>query len=1226
MATVGIIAAVVGIVTGGGKAVKWLYETIETIGDAPESMTAVMIKMEETVSIVNGLHEFLKSKGGRDSTKPLLISIEQLEKTIIGIMLCFSRLEKKMKFARDPRTRNTKGLLRTKWLCREGTIKELIEQLNSHKLSLSMMLQLLSMQSHPSEEKRFSFSQQIEQIVQEDSELQAHLKKRASTNFGIIHESQDANMSLYDEELSGDSDSRSFKPTQLPSLNIISSDNIGMKTATDIPDGGQSSKDTRSRASQSDFREVLKSSRPYLRVKSLDSRASMISREGSLRGVTYSIFSQQSTATISNIAVYNLAISPSDLYNSEWYHFEGQKRSNDKKEPHTNFVKETYPRPRSQTSLREASYPPYSTMGKKITTQIRLTGTSLSFEPNTYTLITQSPTSFNYAKPQIRKSTKPIFYQPPSPQQDPIRHQANNSFIERKEITGEILKKLKALNNTETPMIFLWGGFGCGKTVFALDFMKGLPHLPNAQNVQKFFIDARKKRNVNEGLSLFARKLGLVPLGGHTHGIEEGAEAMWNWLSTTEDSWIIILDDVIDLDSLSRWPPLNPRGTVIVTTRIKPPREAPVVIEIGLFTEAQNIAVARNCYADYRKSTTGPTDFGFLTAVRPGDLLPAEIPAFMKAAAYKNMSLGDLVDLDTRERIRREYTIGKGYNMREHGVHLPSNGESLGKLCMAMRDDFSRRDKYWDIDMNSDKPSGLWSTRRTMTDIAAFLFPGSCSLSYLRSAEQYFHKTNTPKTPMLGHLNDGNLPLILLSDPSDQDTTKISRLAQISYISRMCTDRRAYIVRKLASWLLEFFDGRNDPHLQVTGTDVSRYAKSLVKNFIFFLVPDGPRSKPCLHACIEIIRLLRAILRFSPTDKNEPDALTLLMTILDLTMPLLTEQLRTHHIREIFGMGHNTRYLSDLADSLEFTGHEQIKQGKHEVAMKCFENVKRAYNIIRLYEEELAAEESTSADVNRPTRIYDRHTMLSWDLAIVRCLEGQKKVQESIQYLQKIQDEIETPADCVLGFCKYYEGNLHLSQQKYGNAFFCYGAAGRSFMKCPQVCQFRLAALHGKRGQILIQFGEWMRAINCLKSALNYISNNENCKDERTVRQLAWINSKLAFAHKQLSSKTDETNALAHGNSAWQAANSLDPEAPKLVTSTLHLTDISPNWEYYDNLYQEFDPYFPHIRDCPELDSNTKLVQDLPETKLGSAKASAMSQPCGSFSDVLRHPPSMLHT
>ncbi|KAF3176743.1 hypothetical protein TWF751_003068 [Orbilia oligospora] len=1243
MTTVGIVAAVVGIITGGGKAVKWLCGTIETIGDAPDSMITVMTKMQETVSIVNGLHQLLSSKSATDSAKPLLISVEQLENTIIGIMLCFSKLEKKMKFARDIENGNTKGLVRAKWLYHEKAIKELIERLNSHKISLSMMLQLLSLQSHVSEEKRLSLSMQIERNVQEDPDIQAHLKKRASVNLGAIHKPRDSNISLYDDEFNEIKDSGNFDPIMISSSGPEKKpqDDLGIATAN--PADYETSKKIGSQINQlpglgtrqinqSDFQEVLKRSRPYLRMHSLDPRASMVSREGSLRGVTYSIFSQQSIVTISNIAVYNLAISPSDLHNSDWYHFEGPKESMHRKPPPANFIKET----RSSHS---------SSHVKHGASRIRpATSPDISISPQNALRFSSRDNSMRYppASPfltgtRIGKSTESIFYHPSSLARYNEFYQGD-FFVKREEITGEILKKIKALENTETPMIFLWGGFGCGKTTFALDFIKDLPHLSNVQNVQRIFISANRGRDIDCGLSHFAINSGTGLSIGNPPGIDEKAGATWsssqtsqreawatwNWLSTTKDPWAIILDDVMDLGNISGWPPLNPRGTVIVTTRLRPPKGTAIAVEVGLFNEAQTIAVAQKYHSNYHKSTTKPADLRFLNHIQPRDLLPIEIPAFMKATADKNINLGDLVEFDTRERIRRECTVKQGYVVGTHDVNWSSDSRNRKPLYRAMWDDFSRRDKTWDIDMDSNRRLDSWSARRIMTDAAAFLFPSCCSLSRLRSAEQYFYKKNRPQPSFSDHLRDSDLPIILLPDPSDQDTAKIPKLSQVSYISRMSSTRKAYIVRNLASWLLESFNSCGDSQIDFASTGLPHHTESLVKNFLFFVDLDTLTLEPYLDTCFEIVRVLR-VLRTAlqlPSTNNEPsEILKLLVKILERIMRIVKEKLSSDYVQGKPEMSsHTVRYVSELADSLEFVGREQVKEGNHGVAVLCFQNAGRCYKALWQYEEEeeFSANKSTLPD--QSIRIYDQSNMHSCELSIAKCLEDQDKVQESIQYLQKTRREMGTPVNCVLGLFKYYEGNLHLSQQKYGDALFCYEAAGVSFTKCPQVCESRLAAIEGKRAQIFIQFGKWRRAINCLESALNYTPNHRNCEDERTLRQVAWINSKLAFANKELSSKIDDPNALTHGNSAWQAAKSLDHEAPKLVTTTLYLTAANHIWEYYNNLYQEFDPYSPHIRDCPELNSKLKLAlgQCVLETKLGSTKACTTPQPCGSLFDALR--------
>ncbi|RVD89446.1 uncharacterized protein DFL_000454 [Arthrobotrys flagrans] len=1168
MSSVTIAAAVFGLITNGTKTVEWLYGFIRTIKDAPDSMTAVATKMGETIAIIDGLHKLLESQSARESAIPPLISMERFEVTIKGIMLCFSKLEKEMAFARDPRTLSIKGLVRAKWLYHEKTIEKLIERLNSHKISLLLMIQVLSAPSHSSKEKRRSFSKQIEQTVSEDPDILAHFQRRVSTASRTIYGVHSTNISLYDDDVHCHDDSENGNPViNLPVFGPINLDRTGARTATANQDGEESSKDTQSRISHSDFQEILKNSGPYLRVHNDDPRASFISRDGSSRGVTYSIFSQQSIVTISNIAVYNLPISPSDLHNSDWYEFKSLEDSAHITVPASDPVRGTYSP--SLLAIPETV--------RNATTRIR---------PATNPQISQSiPRSLSSPMSTSPGNNKLVYCYPPSFDPSHSFSLVNHDFIEREEITAKVLKSIGMTKGRQTPIVILWGGLGCGKTELALDFMNRAPHLPSGQNAHKIFIRANEDQNIRCGLSSLSRKAKIALWHNNRSTTQEKEVAMWNWLALTDDPWVLILDDVLKLHSLSELPPLtNPRGTVIVTTRLKPETESAIAIEVGLFTDTQAVAAARKYYPHSHKHLTEPTEAEFLKFVKPLDLLPVEIRAFMKRAAEEYTTLGALAHDYTRERIRKECTVEQGYRIPTHGL------DGKIPLYQAMWDEFKRRDSSWDIDMDGLEPSGFWSTRRTMTDVAAFLSPGCRSFKCFRLADQYLYETHCSKTNKMGHLEDSNLPLVLAPNLSDQNTLKITKLAQASYILRMSPKKKFDTIRKIASWLFNVFDAHGNSQLRLTTTEFFRHLEPLVKKVTAISGVDFSFSSSYIsyevECHFEFIRVLHAALNIGtsgqqPISKYQEKVLVLFMiTLKRILSPVVDSPM--YIVPEVSIQ--TEEYIGEIADSLDFIGENELLQNNDENAIKWIEAARRHYKVLWNYQQAVVANKSKqSTNIDRPLRIHDRVNMHACQVDVAVCLRNQNKIQESIQCLQNACQEMESPAGCILGLFKYAEGESHLLQQNYSDALSCYEDAEMSFIKCPQPTEPHLAAMQAKQGYILLRLKQWNKAINRLESALNHIPSNTDSEESCTTRNRSWINSKLAYAYKNLSSNGSNVAALTYGNFAWEAAKSLDPEAPQLVTESLHLTELYSTWEYYENLYEEWDAASNRVRDCPEV-------------------------------------------
>jgi len=77
--------------------------------------------------------------------------------------------------------------------------------------------------------------------------------------------------------------------------------------------------------------------------------------------------------------------------------------------------------------------------------------------------------------------------------------------------------------------------------------------------------------------------------GAHGEDDQADAQALLEWLQTTDRSWLVVIDDVDDLDQvLDWWPHLNPHGWVLATTRQRKALAAGRTrIDVDVFTEAE---------------------------------------------------------------------------------------------------------------------------------------------------------------------------------------------------------------------------------------------------------------------------------------------------------------------------------------------------------------------------------------------------------------------------------------------------------------------------------------------------------------------------------------------------------------------------------------------------------------------------------------------------------------
>ncbi|QKV73771.1 tetratricopeptide repeat protein [Amycolatopsis sp. Hca4] len=140
---------------------------------------------------------------------------------------------------------------------------------------------------------------------------------------------------------------------------------------------------------------------------------------------------------------------------------------------------------------------------------------------------------------------------------------------------------------------------GVGKTQLALDYAERA-WAAGAVDLLVWVTTASRDAVVTEYAALAAGLTGFADLDA-----EQGAERFLTWLATAEVRWLIVLDDLQHPRDLERlWPPANPHGRVLVTTRradaaLRGPHRQ--LINLEVFTPAEAHAYLHDTLAEHQR-------------------------------------------------------------------------------------------------------------------------------------------------------------------------------------------------------------------------------------------------------------------------------------------------------------------------------------------------------------------------------------------------------------------------------------------------------------------------------------------------------------------------------------------------------------------------------------------------------------------------------------------------
>ncbi|KAL2040480.1 hypothetical protein N7G274_006923 [Stereocaulon virgatum] len=136
-----IAAGVAGIMTAAAQIASLLIKFTKSAKDAPQQARVIITEVSDTSGILSHLQSFLVGSEFRDRSRTSLLKVDQVVTIVSGCVLTFSELEKLLD---EINIQHMKIPDCFKWARNESTITDLIHRLQNHKVSLSLMLNILN--------------------------------------------------------------------------------------------------------------------------------------------------------------------------------------------------------------------------------------------------------------------------------------------------------------------------------------------------------------------------------------------------------------------------------------------------------------------------------------------------------------------------------------------------------------------------------------------------------------------------------------------------------------------------------------------------------------------------------------------------------------------------------------------------------------------------------------------------------------------------------------------------------------------------------------------------------------------------------------------------------------------------------------------------------------------------------------------------------------------------
>ena len=134
-------AGIIGILTAAVQISKLLIEFTKRTNDAPRQASQVLSEVNNVHTIMTQLQAFLLGLNTSNQSQACHVQLESLISVLTGCVATFSDLEQLLD---QMRSEDLTMLDRLKWARKESAIEGLISQLQKHKTSLTLILEIVN--------------------------------------------------------------------------------------------------------------------------------------------------------------------------------------------------------------------------------------------------------------------------------------------------------------------------------------------------------------------------------------------------------------------------------------------------------------------------------------------------------------------------------------------------------------------------------------------------------------------------------------------------------------------------------------------------------------------------------------------------------------------------------------------------------------------------------------------------------------------------------------------------------------------------------------------------------------------------------------------------------------------------------------------------------------------------------------------------------------------------